>query len=159
MFLVNTENDGLVEAIGLLEKLGQVTSDGPGTLAQSNFTFKLRGLVFLIGYDTPIKVTCARSRTPASYVVAGHDAMHMVWCQEAVINALAETVRVDWVAEIAIGIDIVIALGGGGHAKLIGRFEVSQDFRISRQLLSSAALPRWHSSTITRSKKSGAYSR
>src|SRR6266581_8289439 len=126
MFLINTENDGLVKAIGLLEKLGQVASDGPGTLAQSNFTFKLRRLVLLFRYDTPIKVTCARSRTPASYVVAGHDAMHMVGCQEAVINALAEAVGVDGIAEVAVGIDIVIALRGGGHAKLIGRFEVIQ---------------------------------
>ena len=31
--------------------------------------------------------------------------------------------------------------------------------RISRQLLSSLALPRWHSSTMIRSKKSGGYSR
>src|SRR6266702_3731931 len=126
MLLVNTEDHSFIEAIGLLEKLGQVPSDGPGTLAQRYFALKLRCLVLLFGYDTTITVTCARIRTPASYIVAGHDAVHMVRCQEAVINALAEAVGVDGIAEVAVGIDIVNALRSCGHAKLIGRFKVIQ---------------------------------
>src|SRR6266568_9605945 len=105
MFLINTENDGLVEAIGLFEKLGQVASDGPGALAQSNFTFKLRRLVILFGYDTPIEVAGAGSGTPARYIIARHDTMHMVRRKETIVNALSEAVSVDGIAEIAVGID------------------------------------------------------
>src|SRR5690242_10730349 len=50
----------------------------------------------------------------------------MIGCQETVVDALAEAVGVDGIAEVAVGIDIVITLGGCGHTKLIGGLEVIQ---------------------------------
>ena len=52
----------------------------------------------------------------------------MVGCQETIVNALAEAVRVDGVAEKAVSIDVVNALRSSSHAKLIGRFEVIKNF-------------------------------
>lgn len=53
--------------------------------------------------------------------------MHAIGCEEAVVNALAEAVLIDRVAEVEVGVAVVVTQGRGGHAELHGRREVVED--------------------------------
>ena len=53
--------------------------------------------------------------------------MDPVGRQEAVVDALPQAVGVDRVAEVGVGVAVVLAQRRGGHAELVGRLEVLQD--------------------------------
>lgn len=54
--------------------------------------------------------------------------MNSVWCKKAVFDPLSQTVGVDGIAEVAIGISAVIAQRSCRHAKLGRAREVIEDF-------------------------------
>ena len=53
--------------------------------------------------------------------------MDAVGGEEAVLDALPQAVGVDRVAEVGVGVHVIVALGRGGHPKLKGGLEVLQD--------------------------------
>ena len=99
-----------------------------------------------------VLVGLALLRPPAVKVLVEVDADDLVGREEAVGDALLERVGVDRVAEVLDVGDVLGFLGRGGQADLRGGGEVLEDLAPGG---SSAALPRWHSSTMIRSKKSG----
>ena len=53
--------------------------------------------------------------------------LHLERSQEAVVDAVFERVDEDGLAEVAVGVDVVFALGCGGEAELDGGREVFED--------------------------------
>ena len=53
--------------------------------------------------------------------------MDAVRGEEAVVDALPQAVRVERVAEVEVGVAVVLAQRRGGHAELVGRLEVLED--------------------------------
>ena len=53
VFLVDAEDDGLGEAVGLLQEIGQVPGDRLGAGAQGNDPLEILGLVFVVGDRRP----------------------------------------------------------------------------------------------------------
>src|SRR5439155_10601881 len=62
--------------------------------------------------------------------------------------ALAQAVGIDRVAEVEVGIAILIAQGSGGHAQLIGRLEIFEDFAPVGVFLGAAAMALVHDDEI-----------
>ena len=60
-------------------------------------------------------------------VERGGDLLHPERREEAVVDAFLERVDEDRLAEVGVGVHVVLALGRGGQAKLHGRGEVVQD--------------------------------
>ena len=127
MFLIDAEDDGFGETVGLLQKLGQMPGDGLGTGAQGNDPFEILGLILVVRNDPAVAVQIVLAGTPAGGVPFGNDTMHPVGRQKAVIDALPEAVFVERVAEVQIGVAIVRAQRGGGHSQLTGRLEVIEN--------------------------------
>lgn len=127
VFLIDTKNDGLGEAVGVFEKIGQMAGDGLGTLAQGDDALEVLGGIFPVGNRPAIAVQLARTRTPADRVVVGNDPVHPVGREKAVGNALGQAVFVDGSPEILIGVAVVLTQWGGGHAELDGWREPFQD--------------------------------
>ena len=109
VFLIDTKNDGLGEAVGVFEKIGQMAGYGLGTLAQGDNTLEALGGIFPVGNHPAIAVHLAATRSPADRVVGGNDPVHPVGREKAVGNALGQTVSVDWSPEILIGIAVILA--------------------------------------------------
>ena len=60
-------------------------------------------------------------------VERGRDLLHLERREEAVVDAFLERVDVDRLAEVGVGVDVVLALGRGGEAELHGGGEVVED--------------------------------
>ena len=60
--------------------------------------------------------------------------------EEAVVDAFFEGVDEDGVAEVFVGVGVVLALGGGGEAELDGRGEVFEDAAPRAFVLGAAAM-------------------
>ena len=101
VLLVDAEDDGLGEAVGLLRKSGQVLGDGLGAGTQGDDPLEVLGVVFVVGDLAAVAVELALARPPAGGVHVGDDAVDAVGGEEAVVDALAQAVGVDRVAEVA----------------------------------------------------------
>ena len=66
--------------------------------------------------------------------------LHLERRQEAVVDALLERVDVDRLAEIGVGVHVVLALGRGGQAELHGGGEVVQDAAPVALVVGAAAM-------------------
>ena len=66
--------------------------------------------------------------------------MHAVGREESVLDALAQTVGVDRVAEVAVGVAVVLAQRRRRHAELIGRLEVFKDLAPVALVAGAAAM-------------------
>src|SRR5438477_13171565 len=97
-----------------------MTGDGVRAFAQCYFAFKLwRGVIFF-GDGAPKAIKLYGSRSPARCVNVGHDAVNTIGSQEAIVDALTEAVGIDGVDKVAVGINVIIALRGSCHTKLVG---------------------------------------
>src|SRR4051794_16319415 len=101
--------------------------DGMRAGTKSHHALKVLCLVFIIGYRTAIAIQFVTVWTPAGGVPLRNDAMNAIWRKKAVIDALPETVLVDRISEIQIGVTIVSTQRGCCHAKLISGLEVIED--------------------------------
>lgn len=54
--------------------------------------------------------------------------MDAVGSEEAVVDTLPQAVGVDRIAEVVVGVGVVLPARRGGHAQLEGRLEVLKDF-------------------------------
>src|SRR5690242_693479 len=96
--------------------------------AERDDTLKVAGVVFLVGNLPAEAIQVALTGPPAGSVPVRDDPMDAVWGKEAIVDALAEAVRVDGVAEIVVGVGIVLPARRGSHADLERGFEVVKDF-------------------------------
>ena len=76
---------------------------------------------------SPKAVQLALGRTPAGGVVIGDDAVHPIRGQKPVRDPLGQTVLIDRIAEVVVGIDVVLTPRRRGHADLHGGLEPLQD--------------------------------
>ena len=74
--------------------------------------------------------------------------MDAVGREEAIVNALLEAVGVNWVAEIEVGVLVVLAQRRGGHAELVGRFKVFENLAPVGIFLGAAAMALVHDDEI-----------
>ena len=75
-------------------------------------------------------------------------AVDAVWRKEAVVDALAEAVRVDRIAEIAVGVAVVLAERRGRHAELEGGLEIFQDVAPVALVAGAAAVALVHDDEV-----------
>ena len=129
VLLVDAEDDGLGEAVGLLQELGEVPGDRLGARAQRHDPLEVLGLVLVVGDRPAVAVQLVLARAPAGRVPLGDHAMHPVGREEAVVDPLPQAVLVDRVAEVEVGVAVVLAQRRGGHAELERRLEVVEDRR------------------------------
>ncbi len=83
--------------------------------------------VLLVGDLAAVAVDVALRRPPSRGVDARDDAVDAVRREEAVVDAVAQAVRVDRVAEVAVGVLVVRAERRRRHPELHGRLEVLED--------------------------------
>src|SRR5439155_4973828 len=84
----------------------------------------------------------------ASGVPLGDDAVDAIGREEALVNALAQAVGVNRVAEVEVSVAVLIAQWSGGHAELVGGLEVFEDFAPVGVFLSAAAVAFVHDDEI-----------
>ncbi len=148
VFLVHAEHDGLGETIGFLEKIGQMAGDGLRAGAQGHAALEVGGGIDFVGDFAAVAVEVALAGAPTGGIPLGHDAMDAVGGEKAVVDALAEAVGIDGVAEIEVGVAVVGAQGRGGHAELAGGGEVFEDFAPVGFVLGGAAMAFVHDDEI-----------
>src|SRR5437867_953805 len=140
VFLVHAKDNGLCEAVGLFQEIGEVLRDGFSPFEQGDFPLEIRRAIDSIRDATTVAVQVFRAWTPARCVPLRHNPMDAVGRQEAIVNALPEAVSVNRVAEIDIGVAVFVAQRRGRHAELIGGLEVFQDFAPVGIFLGAAAV-------------------
>src|SRR6266545_3330683 len=115
-----------------------MTRDGLGAGAQRDHTLEVLRLVFIIGDRAAIAVELVAVRAPAGGIPLRDDAVNTVGREEAVLDALAQAVFVDGIAEIEIGVAVVGAERRRRHPELIGGLEVVE-YDAPRAVISRAA--------------------
>ena len=85
---------------------------------------------------------------PAGGVPRGDDAMDAVGGEEAVVDALPQAVGVERVAEVAVGVAVVLAQRGGRHAELVGGLEVLEDLAPVALVAGAAAMALVHDDQV-----------
>src|SRR5581483_8649049 len=124
VLLVHTKNDGFGKSIGLFEKVSQVLRNRLGACAQGDDTFEISGLVFVVRNLAPVAVNFILARSPTRCVPLGEYTVDAVGRKKAVVYALTQTVLVDGVPEILVGVAVVVAERSCSHSKLDGRLEM-----------------------------------
>ena len=127
VFLVHAEDDGLGEAVRLLEEVRQVPRDGLGACAERYHPLEVPGAILRVGDLPSVPVDLPLGGPPSGRVVVGDDAVDSVGGEEAVRDALSEAVLVERIAEVPVGIGVVHAARRRGHADLAGGLEPLQD--------------------------------
>ena len=128
VFLVDAEDDGLGEAVGLFQEIGEVAGDGFGAGSERDDALEVGRLIFVVGNLAAVAVEVAFARAPAGGIPFGDDAVNAIGGEEAVVDALAQAVGVDRIAEVEVGVAVFVAQRRGRHAELIGGLEVFEDF-------------------------------
>src|SRR5207253_11402786 len=76
---------------------------------------------------TAVAIEIALARTPAGCVPLSHNAMNPIGREKSIFDALAQTIRVNRIAEVAVSIAIVFPQRCRSHAQLKSRLEVTQN--------------------------------
>jgi hypothetical protein len=127
VLLVHAEHDGLGEAVGLPEEVGQVLSDRSRAGSQGDDAFEVLRLVLVVGNGPPVAVPVDHAGPPAGRIPFGDHTVDAVGSEEAVVDALPQAVLVDRVAEVEIGIAVVVTQRRGRHPELERRLEVLEN--------------------------------
>src|SRR5262249_10224397 len=85
---------------------------------------KVPSLVLVVGDRTTIAVEIILTRAPARSIPLGHDPVHAIRREKAVVDSLAKAVLVDGIAEVSVRVTVVVPEWCGGHAKLVCGLEV-----------------------------------
>ena len=117
---VLAEDDGLGEAVGGLEELGDLLRDELGALFQDEVAVEVVLVVDAVLDHLAVLVELALLGSPALQVLVEVDAHDLVGREEAVLDALLERIGVDRFAEIVDVGDVLGFLGRGGEADLRG---------------------------------------
>src|SRR5438094_4007456 len=100
MFLINTEDDCFREAIGLVQKIGEMLCNRFGPLEQSNFSFKVSRSVNLIWNASPIAINIVFARPPTRCIPLRDDTVDSIWRKKTVFDSLPQTVLVNRIPEV-----------------------------------------------------------
>ena len=112
MFLVHAKDDRFGEAVGLLQEVREVAGDRLGSRAQRDDPLEILRPVFIIRDGAAVAVEFVLARPPPGSIPFGDDAMHPVGSKKAVVDALPQAVFVNRIAEIAVGVAVVVAQSG-----------------------------------------------
>src|ERR1051325_9988148 len=108
VFLVNAEDDGFIKAPVLPHKLREVSRDGLGACAEADRPLEVFCVILLVRYHTPVAISLPLVWPPSGRVVNSHDSMDSVRGKEAVLDALLKAVLINGVAEVLIGVFVVL---------------------------------------------------
>ena len=148
VLLVHAEDDGLRVSVRLLEEPRQMPRDRPGPGLQRDHALEFGGVVFGIRDFPAVPVQLALVRPPAGGVVIGDHAVDPIRGEKAVRDALGQAVLVDRVAEVIVGVDVVLPSRRRGHADLARRLEPLQDFPPVAVVAGAAAVALVHDDQI-----------
>src|SRR5438309_10736102 len=124
MFLVYTEQDGFRPRVRVLQEFCEMSCNDFVANLHGNHPLEVRSTIELVG-DLPLVPIYFSSRwSPAFRVNRGENAMDPIWGEETVIDALPETVSINWVSEIPVGNLVLFAKSSCCHAQLESWFEV-----------------------------------
>src|SRR5437764_1292488 len=98
MFLVNTEDDGFCEPIGIFEEIGEMVGNGLGPLAQCHYAFEVTGFVEFVGNLAAVAVLVFAAGTPAGGIIGRDYPMNTIRSEESILNALAKAIAIDRIA-------------------------------------------------------------
>ena len=128
VLLIHTEDDGFSEAVGLLEKLRQVTGDRLRAGTQRHHPLEVLGLILLVRNHTAITIKIALARTPSSSVPDADDPVYAVRREKTIFNALPQAIGVNGIAEVGVSVPVVFAQRRRRHTHLVGRSKIFEDF-------------------------------
>ena len=137
---VLAEDDGLGEAVGGLEKLGDLGGDELGALFEDQAPVEVRLVVLAVLDELAVLVRLALLRAPTFQVLVDADADDLVRGEEPVVDALLQRVGVDRVAEVLDVGDVLGFLGRCGEADLRGGGEVFEHLAPGRIIGRTAAV-------------------
>jgi hypothetical protein len=140
VFLVDAENDRLGEATRPFHKIRDITRDRFRTRLERDGALEIDGLILAVGYRPPIAIEVALAGTPAGCVPLGHDTVNPIGREKSVFDTLAQTVGVNWIAEVTVSIAVILPQRRRRHAQLKRRLEVTQDFTPVAVVLGAAAM-------------------
>jgi hypothetical protein len=106
MFLVDAEDDGLGKAIRLFQKIRDIARDRFGSRFERDRSFEIARLVLIVRNFTAIAIKVALTWPPACCISFGDDAVNSIRRQKTILDTLAQTIGVDRIAEVSIGIAI-----------------------------------------------------
>jgi len=148
VFLVNAKDYRLGVGVAVAQVLGQVVGYCFGAGEERDDALELFCAVQAGRHLAPKAVEHAGVNVQAVGVHVHCHPHHAVGSQEAVRDALAQAVGIDGRAEIVVGVHVVIPLGGGGHADLLSRLKVFQDFAPRTLLAGAAAMALVHENQV-----------
>jgi hypothetical protein len=129
-------------------KISQMPGDGLRACAQGDAALKIASGINLVRNLASVAVEVVLAGPPAGGIPLRDDAMHAIRRKEAVVNALLEAVLIDRVAEIQVGVAVVLALRCSSHAELVGRLEIFEDFAPVGIVLGAAAMAFVHNNQV-----------
>ena len=118
VFLVDTEDDGLCEAVGLGHEAREMSRNGLRSRPQRHDPLEVPRGVFGVGDLASIAIKFTPRRSPSGGVVVRDDAMDAIRGQEAVSDALREAVLIERIAEIVVCVDVVFPPRRRSHPDL-----------------------------------------
>src|ERR1035437_7099701 len=148
MFLIHAKDNRLGKAVSFLEKIRQMPGDSLRAGAEGDAPLKIGCGINLVGNFAAVTVEVVLARSPTGGVPLRDDAMHAIGCEEAVVNALPQTVSVNRVAEIKVGVAVLVAQRRGRHAELIRRLEIFKNLAPVGTVLGAAAMALVHDDEI-----------
>jgi len=104
VLLIDAEHDGLGEAVGALEEIGEVLRNRLGARTQRDDALEILGLVLVVRHRAAEAVEFVLGRPPAGGIHRGDDAMHAIRREKAILDALAQAIGVDRVAEVFVAV-------------------------------------------------------
>ena len=128
VFLIDAEDDGFGKAVGLFQEVGEMAGNRTCPGSQGNDALEVLRAVFLVRDGTAVAVQFIFAGSPARRIPFADDPVDAVRSKETILDALAQGVLVDRIAEIQIGVTVVLAQRGGRHAELICWLEPFEDF-------------------------------
>ena len=143
-----TEDDGLGDAIGGPEKLRDLGRHEFGALFEDEVLVEVAEVVFAVFDELPVPVHLTELGPPTEDVPVEADANHLVGCEEAIGDALAQRVGVNRFAEVFDVGDLLGFLGRGGKADLRRRGEIFQDLPPRRIIGGTAPVTLVHDDEI-----------
>ena len=153
VFLIHAKHDGFGETVGLLEEICEMPGDSLRAGAKGHASLEIgRGINFVRDFAA-VTVEFVLARSPTGGVPLRHDAMHAVGREETVINTLPQAVSVNRVAEIKVGVAVVVAQRRRRHAELIGGRKVFEDVAPVGIFLGAAAMTLVHDDEIEKVRR------
>src|SRR2546422_709756 len=127
VLLINAEDEGFSEAVGLLEKLRQVTGDRLRAGTQRHHPLEVLGLILFVRNLTAIPVKITLARAPPGSIPGADDPVYPVRREKTIFNALPQAIGVNGIAEVGVSVPVVFAQRRRRHAHLVGRSKIFED--------------------------------